>query len=217
MEFASRPYGPILEILSRLDAAPFELVAAGTKREQFDAIAGRIERVAARTAAIAVIEDLHWADAATLDLLAFLGPKLHHMRVLIVASVRTDELHPEHPATAATAKIARNARAERIELGPLRGAELQTFIDAALDGIALPGEVLRAIALAGDGNPFFIEELLKNAVERSSAFGQSRSRRDLPQTVRATLLERLRPFDETERRIVAQAALIGRSFGLELL
>jgi DNA-binding CsgD family transcriptional regulator len=217
LEFASRPYGPVLEVFSRLESAPFELAATGTKREQFDAFVNRMERIASRTAMIAVIEDLHWADAATLDLLAFLGTKLHHMRVLVVASVRTDELHPEHFATVGTAKITRNARAERIELGPLRGAELKTFIDEALDGMTLPDETRRAVALAGDGNPFFTEELLKNAVERSSAHERSRSPRSLPQTVRATLLERLRPFDETERRIVAHAAVIGRSFGIELL
>ena len=116
-----------------------------------------------------------------------------------------------------TAKIARNARAGRIELGPLQGVELQTFIDEALGRMALPDETRRAIAHAGDGNPFFTEELLKNAVERKFDSRPGSNRRDLPQTVRATLLERLRPFDEVERRIVAHAAVIGRSFGLDLL
>ena len=217
LEFASRPYGPVLEVLSRIEGAPFDLSAAGTKREQFDAIADRMAQIASRTAAIAVLEDLHWADAATLELLGYLATKLHRMRVLVIASVRGDELHADHPATAGIAKIARYACATRIELGPLRGVELQTFINEALGGIALPDETRRAIALAADGNPFFTEELLKNAVERNSPQDRYRRRGDLPQTIRATLLERLRPFDEAERRVVAQAAVIGRSFGLELL
>ncbi|MGA8575527.1 MAG: AAA family ATPase [Candidatus Cybelea sp.] len=217
LEFASRPYGPVFEVLSRLDATRLELGHAATKREQLDAIAERVEKIAARTALIVAIEDLHWADAATLDLLVYLTTKLHRLRVLVVATVRADELHPEHPASLATAKMLRNACAGRIELGPLRGSELQRFIDEALEGIALPDEIRRAIALASDGNPFFAEELLKSAVEQGLGPEGMRSQTDVPRTVRATLLERLRPFDASERRVVTQAAVIGRTFGLDLL
>jgi DNA-binding CsgD family transcriptional regulator len=217
LEDARRPYGPILDVLARFDAAGHDLAPAATKQEQFDAIVDRLASIASRTALVVVVEDLHWADAGTLDLLAYLGTRVHKLRVLILASFRPDELHPEHPATSGVAKIARNARAGRIDLAPLAGVELRTFIDETLAGITLPDETRRAIALAGDGNPFFTEELLKSAVERSSARSDDRGRRDLPMTVRATLLERLRPFDEGERRIVRQAAVIGRSFGLDLL
>jgi DNA-binding CsgD family transcriptional regulator len=217
LEFASRPYGPIFEVLSRVDAAPLELGHAATKREQLDAIAERVEKIATRAAVIVSIEDLHWADAATLDLLVYLTTKLHRLRVLVVATVRADELHPEHPASLATAKMLRNACAGRIELAPLRGSELQRFIDEALEGIALPDEIRRTIALASDGNPFFTEELLKSAVEQSLGPANMQGQPDVPRTVRATLLERLRPFDASELRVVKQAAVIGRTFGLDLL
>jgi DNA-binding CsgD family transcriptional regulator len=236
LEFASRPYGPVLDILARIDARPFEFDANASKQEQFDAILERFAAVAARSSLVMVVEDLHWADAATLDLLAYFGAKLGRMRVLVLASFRPDALHPEHHASAAIAKIARNARAGRIDLGPLRGAELRTFIDEALDGFSLPDLTRREIALAGDGNPFYTEELLKSAVEQSVNWparvgpGGVGSRHpelvegradfnksNLPATLRETLLERLRPFDVEERRIVTQAAVIGRSFGLDLL
>ncbi len=217
LEFARPPYGPILEALAHVSAAKFELAAAATRREQFDTIVDRIGSIAARSALILVVEDLHWADAATLDVLAYLGPKLDRMRVLVVASVRADELHPANPSTNAMAKIARGARAARIELGPLRGSDLRAFIDEALAEIPLPEEARRAVAIAGDGNPFFTEELLKSAVEQMSVDAETQRRHDLPQSVRATLLERLRPLDAGERRVVEQAALIGRTFGLNLL
>ena len=177
LEFARPPYGPILEALAQVSAAKLELAAAATKREQFDSIVDRIGSIAARSALILVVEDLHWADAATLDLLAYLGPKLERMRVLVVASVRADELYPAHPSTNATAKIARSARAGRIDLGPLRGSDLRAFIDEALAGIPLPEEERRAVAIAGDGNPFFTEELLKSAVEQSSLHAETQRRR----------------------------------------
>jgi len=216
-EDAGRPYGPILDVMSRFDALGAELVPAATKREQFDAIVERLATTASRTAIAIVVEDLHWADAATLDLLAHISTQLLRMRVLLLATFRPDALHPDHPATGGITRIARNARAGRIDLAPLAGIELRTFIDEALDDIDLPDETRRAIALAGEGNPFFTEELLKNAAERASARVSDRARSDLPVTVRTTLLERLRPFDEGERRIVRQAAVIGRSFGLDLL
>jgi predicted ATPase/DNA-binding CsgD family transcriptional regulator len=216
LQFANRPYGPIIDVLARVDAHPFALGAA-TKREQFDAIIDRFKSIALRTALAVVIEDVHWADAATLDVLAYLGSTLERMRVLVLASFRSDELHAENPATVSVAKIARNARAGRIDLSPLRGIELRSFIDEALGDIALPEETRRAVALAADGNPFFTEELLKSAVEKSSENESVARDRELPHLVRATLLERLRPFDEPQRRILTQAALIGRTFGLQLL
>ena len=217
LEFASRPYGPILEVLDCFEHQSYDLGTAATKREQFDAIVERIVRAAARCAIVIVIEDLHWADAATLDFLAYLGPKVRHLRALVVASVRSEALHPDNPVTAALERVARAASASRIELVPLQGADLRAFIDDALDGIALPEPTRRAIAIAGDGNPFFIEELLKSAAERYAHASVERRRADLPQSVRATLLERLRPLDEYERRVVGQAAVIGRTFRLALL
>jgi DNA-binding CsgD family transcriptional regulator len=217
LEFASRPYGPILEVLAGLDQSPLGIGSAATKRERLDAIADRFAALAARNALIVVIEDVHWADAATLDLLAYLAPKLLRLRLLLFATFRPDDLHPEHPATAAIARMGSNASTGRIDLAPLRGVELRTFIDEALSGTPLPDETRRAIALTGEGNPFFTEELLKSAVEHGSMLPTGSMKNRLPQSVRVAVSERLRPFDDGERRILTQAAVIGRSFALELL
>jgi DNA-binding CsgD family transcriptional regulator/tetratricopeptide (TPR) repeat protein len=215
LEVANRPYGPFLDALGRLGGAPFELGPVQTQHEQFDAIVQRFVALAARSALVLVIEDVHWADAATLELLAYFGTKLQRMRLLVLASLRTDSLLQGHHPGAALAKITRDARAARIDLAPLQGVELKRFIDEALCGAELPDETRRAVALAGDGNPFFTEELLKSALERSAA--GVRVERGVPPTIRDILLQRLRPFDAEERRIVTQAAVIGRTFGLELL
>ena len=216
LEVANRPYGPVLDVLDRLGGVPFGIGAAETQHEQFDAIVDRLRAIAARSALLVVIEDVHWADATTLGLLAYLGSKLHRLRILVLASLRTDDLYPGHRASVALAEITREASAGRVDLPPLQGLELKTFIDEALAGNDLPDATRRAIALTGDGNPFFTEELLKSAVE-SDGDSELRAKRGLPQTLRDTLLERLRPFDEDGRRIVAQAAAIGRTFGLQLL
>jgi DNA-binding CsgD family transcriptional regulator len=215
LEFGSRPFGPILDVLARFDDAPFSLESATSKQQQFDAIVARFAALAARSALVVTVEDLHWADAATLDLLAYLAAQLSRMRILVVASYRSGDLHAEHQAALGIAKIERAARTGRIELGPLRGVELRAFIEEALAGFTLPESTRREIAFAGDGNPFYTEELLRSAVERSTF--DSERRGTLPVSLRETLLERFRPFDADERRIVAQAAVIGRSFNPSLL
>ena len=200
LEDARRPYGPILDVLARFDAAGPELAPAATKQEQFDAIVDRLASIASRTALVVVVEDLHWADAATLDLLAYLGTKVLRLRVLILASFRSDELHPDHPAIGGVAKLVRNARAGRIDLAPLAGVELRTFIDEALTGVILPDETRRAIALAGDGNPFFTEELLKGAVERNSVRADER----VPFGAFATVMDAVKQSGITNVSIVTQ-------------
>jgi predicted ATPase/DNA-binding CsgD family transcriptional regulator len=214
-EFGGRPYGPILDALSTVSAGTAQLTAAESKRQYFDAIVDRFAAIAARKALVVVIEDLHWADAATLDLLAYFGSKIDRMRVLLLASFRPDALHTGHPAAAAIEKVGRSAHAGRIDLAGLQGLELRTFIDEALSGFPLDEERRRAIALAGEGNPFFTEELLKNAVQ------EVLERRDrgaeVPHSLRSTLLERLSPFDEGDREVITQAAVIGRTFSVDLL
>jgi DNA-binding CsgD family transcriptional regulator/tetratricopeptide (TPR) repeat protein len=216
-EFGGRPYGPILDALAHIDPSA-QLAPAQSKHQYFEAIVDRFAQFAARKALVVVIEDVHWADAATLDLLAYFGSRLQNMRVLMLASFRPGDLHAGHPAAAGIENVGRSARAGRIDLAPLAGLELRTFIDEALSGFTLGDDARRSIALTGEGNPFFTEELLKNAVqeiaERRGRAGAGSAR--VPHGVRSTLLERLRPFDDDERRIVTQAAVIGRTFSLGL-
>jgi len=125
-------------------------------------------------------------------------------------------LHAEHPGASGIEMVGRSSQAGRIDLTPLEGVELKTFIDEALSGFDLSAETRQAVALAGEGNPFFIEELLKNAVQEASERRSHDRAKRIPQSVRTTLLERLRPLDDEDRRIVTQAAVIGRTFSLEL-
>jgi predicted ATPase/DNA-binding CsgD family transcriptional regulator len=215
IEFAQRPYGAVLGLLGALDPARATLVPAASKHEQFEAVAGAFKALAARGAVVAIVEDLHWADVATIELLAHLCSQLAAMRMLVVASLRPEEVHREHASYAGLGKLARTANAVRLELRPLDETEQTEFIDEALQEIVLPFETRRAAARASEGNPFFLEELLKSAVE--SAHRSASGARQLPPTVQSALLERVRPLDRPEQRILEQAAVIGRDFDLDVL
>ena len=220
-EFGSRPFGPILEALARVDERPFKLGSATSKHEQAEAIVARFRDIAERRALVVVIEDIHWADAATLEFLAYFGERTQNARILTIASLRAAEMEADRRSAALVAKIARASRAARIDVPPLHGTELRAFIDGALDEIELSDSARRTVGRLSEGNPFFIEELLKSAVEMNARRRKPAARADgalnMPTTLRATLLERLRPLTAGERRVVEQAAVIGRMFSLDLL
>jgi predicted ATPase/DNA-binding CsgD family transcriptional regulator len=221
-EFGSRPYGPILEALARVDDRPFTLGEASSKHEQAESIVARFRAIAERRALVVLVEDLHWADAATLEFLAYLGERTQNARILTVASMRADEIDGNPRSAALVAKMSRVSRAGRIDLPPLHGTELRAFIDGALDDIDLPDDARRTVARLSEGNPFFAEELLKSAVEeraagRASALPRVRTAAGIPTMLRATLLDRLEPLSRDERRVLEQAAVIGRAFSLDLL
>jgi len=216
-EFVQPPYGPILDVLGQLDPGAATAPSGATQREVFDALIASFERIAARRMIVAVIEDLHAADVATLAFLAYWASRLATTRVLVIGSCRSDDLEASHPTLAAISALSAGSRVGRIELEPLTGSELRVFIDDALGDSVLPKTVLRAIARASEGNPFLTEELLKNAVEAGSRQASPAEPASLPPSLHVALARRLLPFDRAERRILTQAAVIGRVFAIELL
>jgi DNA-binding CsgD family transcriptional regulator len=217
LEHAQRPYDPILAALAALDGKgkSSALSPAATKREQFDAIVDRIERAAAKSGIVVVLEDIHWADKATLELLAFLAPKLEGMRVLLLATLRPHDAPKNTPTYERIANLLRVARGGRIDLFPLDERSLRSLIDETLGELEVPDVTRRAIARTSEGNPFFAEELMKIAVARSTDRRTSAS--GLPQSLRATVLERWHVLSLDDRRIVSHAAVVGRTFDLSLL
>jgi DNA-binding CsgD family transcriptional regulator len=217
LEHAQRPYGPLLELLSELEGSPVELAPQAARREQFDDIVARFERAAQHGAVVAIVEDVHWADVATLELLTFLAPKLERLRILLVASHRPHDDTFDRSTQGGLARLIRAARQGRIELGPLDDASLGLFIDDAATGYGLADDVRRAVTRASEGNPFFAEELLRSAVEHAANASRGQAAFTVPSTLRTTVLERWQYLDDTDRRVLAQAAVIGRDFDLTLL
>jgi len=215
-EFGAAPYQPFVEILAALGASD-NFVAYPTQAEQFAAVLERLERVCAHRSTICLIEDLHWADEATLQLLTYVARRIERYRLLLVLTVRSDALRCDPLVTGHVGKIARASATSWIRLRPLESAEIGRLLRHALDGRAALGrDVLERIAQRSEGNPFFAEELLKSAIEHVDAGGTS-ERRDLPLTIRAMVVDRLRLFDAAQRRVLTIAAAIGRPFTLAFL
>jgi predicted ATPase len=128
---------------------------AGTGLDQlqmFDGVRAVLLGRAERSAVVLVLEDLHWADRATRDVVAFLARTLRSGRVLVVASYRSDELHRRHPLRPLLAELVRLPGVERIELAPFSRAEVAEFLEA-IPGVTLPADQVERLYARSEGNP----------------------------------------------------------------
>jgi DNA-binding CsgD family transcriptional regulator len=125
----------------------------------FEAVRAQLREVAATRPVVAVVEDLHWADESTRDLLTALVPRLSAEPVLFVGTYRTDELHPQHELLPLLASLERSVLVERVALRPLTRPETGALA-AAILGTAPAESDLDTIYSRAGGNPFFTEELL---------------------------------------------------------
>lgn len=154
-----------------------------------------LTEVTRRQPLVIAIEDLHWADRSTHDVLAVLATARRLERLLIVGTYRDDELHRRHPLVPVLAEIERGARPERIELHRLDQHELGLLAEQLRDS-PLTEEALADLHRRSSGNAFFAEELL-------NASGD-----DLPESVRHVVLARTHHLgDEAVAAINAASTL----------
>jgi class 3 adenylate cyclase/tetratricopeptide (TPR) repeat protein len=159
--------------------------------------------MAERHPVVLVIEDLHWIDPSTLELLDLLLREIPVLPLLLVATFRPELTPPWRHQTSVT----------QLSLGGLSEAHVTQLIAQVTEGKRLSAEMQREIVARTDGIPLFVEELTKTVLEGDAAFRQPAG---IPLTLGGSLLARLDRLGEA--KAVAQlAAVIGRSFTLEQL
>ncbi len=175
----------------------------------FEAVLSFLLGVAAQVPTLLVIEDLHWADGSSRDLLSYLVRNLHTERILVLATYRTDELHRRHPLRPWAAEMGRLDVTQRLELRPLEDDDLRADIADMLGPDVDPSLVDRIVERA-EGNPLFAIELVASAGHRTD-------RRAMPETLRDGFLERVERLGPDARQLVRHAALFGRPVSERLL
>jgi DNA-binding CsgD family transcriptional regulator/tetratricopeptide (TPR) repeat protein len=215
-EFAQKPLGPILDVLAQLGGPAANAIAGSSKNERLDAIAGGFERIAAKRTAVAIVEDLHWADLDLVQTLIILAQRAASARLLFVATYRDDEIVPDHPLFKWFGQLVREPEVSVVTLRPLQDREIDRLMSFAIgDVIRLSVPVLHEVRERSDGNPLFAEELLRSAVDAHRA-GEDRPRA-LPLSLHAIIGERLKGCSEEERSTLRQASVLGRRFRVDLL
>lgn len=172
----------------------------------FHAIHAMFTVVAAERPVLLIAEDLHWADASTLDLLRFLADRLGSQRLLALATFRTDELQRNHPLRPFLAEAERLTTVERMELAHLTRLEVADQINGIL-GRRPPDDLVDRVFDRSDGNPFFVEELLA-----ADVIGNAQSL-----TLVEVLGVRIRAMSADARAMIKVCAAIGRQADHRLL
>lgn len=178
------------------------------------------------------LDDLHWADASTLDLLHYLVRYLEGAPVWIVGTYRPEEVAPDHPLTRLRQGLSRDHRVARLALPPLSGGAVRDLVRALADcftGVDGEEDLVAYLQRESEGNPFMISEILaglREAGDLSSipASGASSEGRQtalgaapVPPSVQAMILQRVGRLEEPARRLLAFASAAGRAFEPRLL
>jgi DNA-binding CsgD family transcriptional regulator/tetratricopeptide (TPR) repeat protein len=172
-----------------------------------DAVHDVLSRLGRESPLLLVVEDAHWADQSTRDLLHFLFSRGFDVPVCVVASYRSDDLHRRHPLRAALAEWTRLPAVVRLQLSPLPDSDARQLVQALHPGSLLDRDLGLIVARA-EGNPFFIEELVA-AVEVTGG--------ELPANLADLLLVRLDQLSDDGRLVVRAASVAGRRVPHDLL
>jgi predicted ATPase len=201
------PYQPFVEALRPLTALrQVDGQAAGSQLHIFEETLALLTDRAATAPVLLLLEDLHWADTSTLDLVVFLAHNLDDRRVLLLGTYRADELSSAERMRRLADGVRRSGSALVLELGPLQHEELTALLEAGADPPP-PAALTDAIVARSEGNPFFAEELLA-AGTRSG---------ELPRGLRDLLLQRVARLDPATQGLLRLAAAAGRDVEYPLL
>ncbi|HLK78134.1 MAG TPA: AAA family ATPase [Streptosporangiaceae bacterium] len=170
------------------------------------------------TAVLIVLEDLHWADELSLDVLGHLAGRLAARPVLVIGAYRSDELYPTRPMRELRARLLGQRLAEEIRL-PRLGLDQTAAVASAILGRPAPAQVVAAVHERSDGIPLHVEEFLAAIDEdaltpKSSVAVRSAA---VPDTLGDAVLSRARQLAPRTRQVASAAAVIGRSLDFDLL
>ncbi|MDQ6602831.1 MAG: AAA family ATPase [Chloroflexota bacterium] len=228
------PYGPFLELLrgyqpaDGLPPAPFSQWRgtgdAASRAALYEQILGFFRAVASRRPLLLLLEDLHWADDASLDLLRVLARALSAWPVLVLATYRADELTRRHPLYALLPLLERESPVTRLSPRPLNGEAIAALVRARYP--LADGDAERLVVYLdqrSEGNPLFVAQLLRALEERDILRRDGRGWQlgnvgnlGVPVSLMQVIETRLARLDEGTRDLLGVAAVVGQETALRL-
>jgi ATP/maltotriose-dependent transcriptional regulator MalT len=214
--------GPLRAVLAplfpQLEGSPdsAEQARARAKERPFDLIFRVLERLASDEPMLLILEDVHWADQTSLELLHHLAHRAPSFKMLLVATYRSDELHAAHPLRKLLGALARDRVGEEMRLQPLDRDQTAEMLRCILDTEPDPA-FCDAIWRRAEGNPFFVEELVSvlGHVEPNADAAVVIDKARLPSTVSEAVLARVNNLEPRAIEALSVAAVIGRTVEFE--
>ncbi|HLQ61170.1 MAG TPA: AAA family ATPase, partial [Candidatus Acidoferrales bacterium] len=193
--------------------------ASQARLRLFDAVLQLLVLVAGQSGLLLVVEDFHWADVSTRELIDFLARRVRSCRMLMLVTYRSDEMHRRHPLLPLLQGWRRSGLATGVDLAPLPPDAVATMVKETLGAREVRDETRDFLYQRSEGNPFVVEELVKAALDRGDFYrtAEGWSRRELseirlPETVRDSVLLRVERLDPSTVELVRAAAVLGTSF-----
>jgi predicted ATPase len=202
-------------LVERADLTPPEPLSEHWQRQRFFEILARVI-LGASQPLLLVFDDLQWCDPETLEWLHYLLRFDAQARLLLVGTVRAEEIGPPHPVNPLLLNLAAAGRLARVSLSALGAAETaQLAAEAA--GRALEPEAATVLFRETEGNPLFVVETVRAHQGTANLGGARLAEAGLPPRVHGVIATRLRQLTPAAGELVGLAATIGRAFSLDVL
>ena len=223
-----RDTAPYLAHLLGLPLRPDEAVGTDVPevlQGRYVAATHRLLRgLAARGPVVLVCEDLHWADSASIEVSRQVMPLAAQLPILFVAAMRAETDTPGWKMMGQAPELFGDALTE-IRLEPLAEADSRALVSNLLEIESLPDRVRDLILTRAEGNPFFVEEVVRMLIERGVIVAQGDrwvateevTGVEIPETLHGLLLARIDQLPESAKRSLRIAAVIGRQFPVRVL
>jgi class 3 adenylate cyclase len=227
-EAAAEPYAYLGHLLSlkldpemqaRIAAVDFEAI-----KRYVSALVQTLRAISRTGPVVLVFEDLHWADAASVDALLALAPLTADLPVLVIMSSRSDRDAVGWRLVSGMRDLFGDALTE-IRLDPLSSDDARSLVANLLEIESLPEKARELILAKAEGNPFFVEEVIRMLIDRGAIQREgdrwiataSVAGVEIPDTLQGLLLERIDRLPQESRRTLRVASVIGRQFGVTIL
>jgi predicted ATPase len=182
-----------------------------------------LEEVSRARPLVFFLDDVHWADPSTVDLLAYLGARCAGLRLLLVLTYRpTELLLAQHPFVSARLELQRHGVCREVPLGFLSRSEVESYLGLAFAGHRFPADFVDLIRDKTGGNPLFLVDLLRYLRDRGViaeeqggwALAQAIPdfQRELPESVRSLIQKKIAQPAEADRRLLSAASIQGYEF-----
>jgi class 3 adenylate cyclase len=207
------------EMQARLTAVDFEAI-----KRYVSALVQTLRAISRTGPVVLVFEDLHWADAASVDALLALAPLTADLPVLSIMSSRSDRDAVGWRLVSGMRDLFGDALTE-IRLDPLSSDDARSLVANLLEIESLPEKARELILAKAEGNPFFVEEVIRMLIDRGAIRREgdrwiataSVAGVEIPDTLQGLLLERIDRLPQESRRTLRVASVIGRQFGVTIL
>jgi len=196
---------------------------AGSQEWMKRELARFVEDASADRPLVLFLDDVHWADASTIDLLAYLAPRLTSTRVVLLVTFRPSELAlTRHPFLALKLDMQTRGASREIHLGFLSAADVAAFLDLEFPGHAFPPSFADLVHQKTEGSPLFMAELVRSMRDRHQVKHEDGAwrlvqdggdlARDVPQSIKSMVELTLARVSDDDRRLLACAAVQGATF-----